>query len=67
MSSYEIIDIEHGDVLAAYASLDDAKRALAQHVEEDSGREAELGIATIDEKTGIASDVVLADELHALS
>jgi hypothetical protein len=66
MSSYEIIDVERGDVLAAYASFHHAKRALAHHVEEHPEHEADLGIAPVDEKTGIASDVMRADELHAL-
>ena len=64
--SYEILDSEHGDVLAAYDSLDEAKRALAAYLAEHPEREADLAIATVDDATGIATEVVSADELHAL-
>lgn len=61
--SYEVIELEYGDVLASYASLDEARRGLAEFLDENPAREQELGLATVDDE-GKAVSVQPASELH---
>ena len=61
--TYEIIELEYSDVLATYASLEEAQRGLAAFLEESPERESELGLATVD-GDGHAISVQLAAELH---
>ena len=61
--TYEIIELEYSDVLASYASLDEAQRGLAEFLEESPERESELGLATVDDD-GHAVSVQPAAELH---
>ena len=61
--TYEIIELEYSDVLATYASLDEAQRGLAEFLEESPERESELGLATVDDD-GQAVSVQPAAELH---
>ena len=61
--TYEVIELEYGDVLASYSSLEDARRGLAGYVEESPERESALGLATVDDD-GNAVSVQPAAELH---
>jgi hypothetical protein len=61
--SYEILDIEHGDVLAVYDSLDLAKQRLAGFLEHAPERADELGIATVDESGHAAAEMILGSHL----
>lgn len=61
--TYEVIELEYSDVLASYASLEEAQRGLAKFLEESPERESELGLATVDDD-GHAVSVQPAAELH---
>lgn len=61
--TYEIIELEYNDVLASYASLEEARRGLAEFVAASPERESELGLATVDDD-GHAVSVQPAAELH---
>lgn len=61
--TYEVIELEYSDVLASYASLEEARRGLAGYLEESPERESELGLATVDDD-GNAVSVQPAAELH---
>jgi hypothetical protein len=61
--TYEVIELEYSDVLASYASLEEAHRGLAGYLEESPERESELGLATVDDD-GNAVSVQPAAELH---
>lgn len=62
--TWEVLDLEHGDVLAAYGSFDAAKADLVAFVDEHPERCDELAIASIDE-SGHAREHVSATELVA--
>jgi hypothetical protein len=61
--TYEIIELEFSDVLASYASLEEAQRGLAEFLEESPERASELGLATVNDD-GHAVSVQPAAELH---
>jgi hypothetical protein len=61
--TYDIIELDYGDVLASYASLEEARRGLAGFVAEAPERESHLGLATVDDD-GHAVSVQPAAELH---
>jgi len=61
--TYEVIELEYSDVLASYASLEEARRGLAGYLEDNPERESELGLATVD-GDGNAVSVQPAAELH---
>jgi hypothetical protein len=68
--TYEVLDVEHGDVLAAYDSLEMAKERVAGFVEAHPERGDDLAIAAIDEDTGEAVGELImaasiADPAHA--
>jgi hypothetical protein len=61
--SYEVIELEYGDVLASYTSLEEARHGLAHFLGESPERLHELGLATVDDN-GNAVSVQPAVELH---
>lgn len=61
--TYEVIELEYGDVLASYASLEDARRGLAEFLAGSPERDHELGLATVNDD-GRAVSVQPAVELH---
>jgi hypothetical protein len=62
--TYEVLDIESGDVLAAYDSEDVAVARLVDYVHEHPVAADELAIATVDD-TGHAINVVSGEILLA--
>jgi hypothetical protein len=68
--TYEVLDVEHGDVLASYDSLEVAKERVVGFVEEHPERYDDVAIAAIDEETGEAvGELIMAsaisDPAHA--
>jgi hypothetical protein len=63
--TWEVLDIENGDVVAVYGSLDEAKSELAAFVENHPERCDDLAIATIDDAGHAVGDVLPAAELVA--
>ncbi len=61
--THEIIELDYSEVLASYASLEEARRELAEFLAESPEREHELGLATVDDD-GHAVSVQPAVELH---
>jgi hypothetical protein len=61
--THEVIELRHGDVLASYGSLEEARRGLADFLATSPEHPSELGIATVDDD-GHAVSVQSAAELH---
>jgi hypothetical protein len=62
--TYEVLDIESGDVLAAYASEEIAVARLVDYVHEHPEAADDLAVATVDD-TGHAISMVSGEALLA--
>jgi hypothetical protein len=64
--TFEVLDTDSGDVLAAYDSFDEARRELMSFVEDHPQRGDEIALVAIDE-SGHAVEIVDADQLSGTS
>ena len=58
--SYKILDLEHGDVLAIYDSLDVARQRLVEFLDGSPERGDEMAIAAVDASGTLSATCCLA-------
>ncbi len=65
--TWEILDTETGDVLAAYDSLDVAKQQFCRYVDDHPELTDDVAIATIDDQGCAVGAFLTADQLTAVA
>jgi cupin superfamily acireductone dioxygenase involved in methionine salvage len=61
--TYEVVDIETGDVLSVFPSFEAAQEAACSYVDEHPHLADEIAVATVD-STGHAASISPVAELH---
>ena len=62
---YEVLEMEEGDVLSRYASLDEVRSVLLSYLEERPEYVDELAVAMTDDKGGAVTVLPAGDFLAA--
>jgi hypothetical protein len=65
--TWEILDIESGDVIAAYDSFEVAKQKLCTYVDANPEMSDDVAIATIDDQGCAVGAFLTAENLAALA